>query len=107
MIPNQQQHRGVPQFGFGFPQQQQQPMNLQHYGFDPVDMQMTWQGNNSSMGGLAYGQHMPIQPPPFLYPVDSLRWTEDSSRRSQVAPLPMMHANQNPLVTPANSDVVF
>jgi hypothetical protein len=106
MIPIHQQqstsHRSVPQFGFDFPPQQQ-PVNLQQYGLGlglgPMDMQMNWQGNGS-MGGFTNGQHMSIQPPPFLYPIDRLRWTESSFRKNQVKPLPMTHVDRGPLVTP-------
>ena len=97
MMPFQQQqptsHRSIPQFGFGFPLQRQPlPMNLQPYGLGPMDMQMNWQG------GFVNGQHMPIQPPPFMYPLDSMRCTESSFEKNQVQSVPMM--NRGPLVTP-------
>ncbi|CAF5095420.1 unnamed protein product [Rotaria sp. Silwood1] len=73
-IPNSIQLGQQYQYGY-----QQQPMVYQPYGFDSYNMPLNWQVQNNWMGGTGSWingqQQMPLQPPPFYYPIDNTKLT--------------------------------
>ncbi|CAF3966241.1 unnamed protein product, partial [Rotaria sp. Silwood1] len=73
-IPNSIQLGQQYQYGY-----QQQPMVYQPYGFDSYNMPLNWQVQNNWMGGTGSWingqQQMPLQSPPFYYPIDNTMLT--------------------------------
>ncbi|CAF1437452.1 unnamed protein product, partial [Rotaria sordida] len=60
------------QYQYGY---QQQPMVYQPYGIDSYNMPLNWQFQNNWMGDAGNWingqQQMPLQSPPFYYPIDN------------------------------------
>ncbi|CAF5024475.1 unnamed protein product, partial [Rotaria sp. Silwood1] len=73
------------QYQYGY---QQQPMVYQSYGFDSYNMPLNWQFQNNWMGGAGSWingqQQMPLQTPPFYYPIDNTILTTVVSSLNQV-----------------------
>ncbi|CAF2772715.1 unnamed protein product [Rotaria sp. Silwood2] len=79
------------QFGYQHPQHNQFDYQQQHFYFqqpffDPNNIPLNWQRENWSEG-FVYGRQMPLQPPPFYYPMDNLTMNKSSSifnRKNQI-----------------------